>query len=167
MDSYLERLQKELEDTMAGATPADLAKSPAGKWNSGQILEHLYLTYKGTNQGIAKCLATGAPLASCATLKQRLQGFVVLDLAYFPGGRESPDRVIPRGLPCEEVSRALLPEIQQMKSGLADCESRFGPRTRVFDHPVLGPLTSTQWRKFHLVHGRHHARQIRQQLGKA
>jgi hypothetical protein len=26
----------------------------------------------------------------------------------------------------------------------------------------LGPLTGAQWRKFHLVHGRHHARQIRQ-----
>lgn len=167
MDAYLERLQQELESAMAGATTEDLMKSPAGKWNSGQILEHLYLTYKGTNKGIAKCLESGAPLVTRATLKQRVQGFVVLDLGYLPDGLKAPERVIPRGMPCEEVSRAILPEIRQMQSGLADCEHRFGARTKVLDHLILGPLTAAQWRKFHLVHGRHHARQIRQRLGKA
>ncbi|MGZ7099671.1 MAG: DUF1569 domain-containing protein [Candidatus Angelobacter sp.] len=29
------------------------------------------------------------------------------------------------------------------------------------DHPVLGPLTAAEWRKFHLVHGLHHVKQIR------
>jgi Protein of unknown function (DUF1569) len=167
MDAYLERLQKELEDAMAGATLADLGKGPAGKWNSAQILEHLFLTYKGTNKGIAKCLETGAPLATRATLKQRVQCFVVLDLGYFPSGRKSPERVNPQGMPCEEVSRSILPEIRQMESGLADCERRFGARTKVLDHLILGPLTAAQWRKFHLTHGRHHARQIRQRLGRA
>jgi Protein of unknown function (DUF1569) len=167
MDSYLEQLQQELENAMAGATPSDLAKGAEGKWSSGQILEHLYLTYRGTNKGIAKCLEAGAPLATRATLKQRVQSFVVLDLGYFPNGRKSPERVIPRGMACEEVSRAILPEIRQMQSGLADCERRFGARTKVLDHLILGPLTAGQWRKFHLMHGRHHARQIRQRLGRA
>jgi hypothetical protein len=167
MDSYLERLQQELENAMAGATPADLAKAPAGKWSPAQILEHLFLTYRGTNKGIRKCLETGAPLATSGSVKQRVQGFVVLDLGYFPYGRKSPERVIPRGMPGEEVSLAILPEIQQMQSVLADCERRFGTRTKVLDHLILGPLTAAQWRKFHWMHGRHHARQIRQRLGRA
>jgi len=25
---------------------------------------------------------------------------------------------------------------------------------------VLGPLTASQWRKFHWIHGRHHVKQI-------
>jgi hypothetical protein len=167
MDAYLERLQKELEDAMDGATLDELGKGPAGKWSSAQILEHLFLTYKGTNKGIAKCLETGAPLATRATPKQRALRFMVLDLGYFPKGRKSPNLAIPRGLPCEEVSRAILPEIRQMEAGLADCEHRFGTRTKVFDHPMLGPLTCTEWRKLHLMHGQHHARQIRQRLGRA
>lgn len=167
MDSYLERLQEELKNAIAGATPADLRKAPEGKWSSGQILEHLFLTYRGTNKGIKKCLETGAPLATRASLKQRVQGFVVLNLGYFPEGRKSPERVIPRGMPCEEVSLAILPEIQQMQSVLADCERRFGRHTEVLDHLILGPLTPAQWRKFHWVHGLHHARQIRQRLGTA
>jgi hypothetical protein len=39
-------------------------------------------------------------------------------------------------------------------------EQRYGRRTRLVDHPVLGPLTARQWRKFHWVHGRHHVAQI-------
>jgi hypothetical protein len=28
------------------------------------------------------------------------------------------------------------------------------------DHPILGPFSIAQWRKFHLVHGLHHVKQI-------
>jgi hypothetical protein len=49
-----------------------------------------------------------------------------------------------------------------METGFNDCECRFGSATKILDHPILGPLTAEQWRKFHWVHGRHHARQIRE-----
>jgi hypothetical protein len=32
----------------------------------------------------------------------------------------------------------------------------------MLDHPILGPLTVDQWRKFHVVHTEHHVRQISQ-----
>jgi len=51
MDSYLERLRQELEDAIGGASPSALAQAPVGKWNAAEILEHLLLTYKGTNRG--------------------------------------------------------------------------------------------------------------------
>jgi hypothetical protein len=43
---------------------------------------------------------------------------------------------------------------------IAKWEARHGKQTRLLDHPVLGPLTARQWRKFHWVHGRHHVKQI-------
>jgi hypothetical protein len=43
---------------------------------------------------------------------------------------------------------------------IAQCEELFGPRQKVLDHPVMGPLTASQWRKFHWIHGRHHIAQI-------
>jgi Protein of unknown function (DUF1569) len=166
MDSYLERLRQELEDAMAGTNPAALANGPAGKWSPAQVLEHLFLTYQGTNKGLAKCLEKGVPLANPGTLRDRLRAFVVVNLAYFPNGRRAPERTTPRGMPAEEVQRAIIPEIQQMDAGLAECERRFGRQTKILDHPVLGPFNPRQWRKFHWVHGRHHARQIRERLGK-
>jgi hypothetical protein len=67
----------------------------------------------------------------------------------------------------EEVQPAVFAEIDAMSAQLDECERKFGARTKILDHPVLGPLTVEQWRKFHWIHGRHHAKQIRARLGKA
>ena len=166
MDSYLEHLQRELEDATGSATADGLAQAPAGKWSAAQILEHLLLTYQNTNRGLAKCLAQGAPLATRATLKHRLAALLVVNLGYLPGGRKAPERVTPRGMLPEEVQQAIAPELQKMDSSLDACERRFGARTKIMDHLILGPLTANEWRKFHWVHGRHHARQIRERMGK-
>jgi hypothetical protein len=167
MNSYLERLRHELKDAIGSASPSTRARAPAGKWNAAQILEHLFLTYSGTNRGLAKCLEQGAPLATRATLQQRMATFVVVYLRYLPEGRKAPARAIPRGMPPEEVRRAIEPELQKMGSGLDDCERRFGARTKIMDHPFLGPLTADEWRRFHWVHGRHHVRQIRERMAKS
>ena len=164
MDSYLDRLRQELETTMTVASPDRMDNGPDGKWTPAQVLEHLFLTYRGTNAGIAKCLEKGAPLARACTFKDRARTFVVVNLSYLPGGRKAPERATPRGMPAEEVRRAILAELQQMDAGFEECKRRFGPRTKILDHPFLGPLNTEQWRKFHWVHGRHHARQIRERL---
>jgi hypothetical protein len=164
MDSYLEQLQQVLKDTLARAQSAANENTPVGKWTCDQILEHLYLTYRGTNRGLEKCLEGGKPLAMAATLKHHAATFLLVGLGYFPSGRKSPERAVPKGLPKEEVRAAILPEVQKMESSLAACEKKFGLRTKILDHPVLGPLNGGQWRRFHLVHARHHARQIRERV---
>jgi hypothetical protein len=166
MNSYLQRLREELEDAVGDAGATDLAKAPAEKWNAGQILEHLFLTYKHTTRGLEKCLEQGAPLATRATLKDWLATLLVVNLGYLPGGRKAPERAVPQGMPLEEARQAITPELEKMGSGLDDCERRFGVRTKILDHPILGPLTANEWRKFHWIHGRHHARQIRERIGK-
>jgi len=166
MDFSLESLRQELEEAIAGASPSALAQAPSGKWNAVQILEHLFLTYKNTNRGMAKCLEQSAPLATRATLKHRVATLLVVKLGYLPGGRQAPERATPRGMPTEEVLRAIAPELRKMGSNLNECERRFGARTKIMDHPFLGPLTADEWRRFHWVHGRHHARQIRERIGK-
>lgn len=164
MDSYLERLQGELEQAIAGATPSDMKEAPVGKWTPAEILEHLFLTYRGTNKGLARCLETGTSLASPVKFRDRIRAFVVVNAGYFPTGRKAPERAVPKGMPTEEVQSAIFEEIRRMDAGLTECETRFGSRRKIMDHPVLGPLDVRQWRKFHWVHGRHHARQIRERL---
>jgi hypothetical protein len=167
MDSYLERLHRELEKTLTVATSEFMDGGPADKWTPAQILEHLFLTYHHTNKGLAKCLEKGMPLGTRATLRHRLGTLLVVNLAYFPPGRKTPERAAPKGMPSDEVLRAILPEIQRMDAVFAECERRFGRSAKILDHPVLGPFDVGQWRKFHWVHGRHHARQIQERMGKA
>jgi len=167
MDSYLERLRKELENAITGGSVDGLTQAPAGKWNAGQILEHLYLTYKLSNRGFEKALEKNAPLATRSTLKQRVAVAVVLTFEYIPGRRDAPQRLMPQGMPPEQAQRAVRAELQKMGSVLDECERRFGGGTKILDHIFLGPLTVDQWRKFHWVHGRYHARQIRERMGKS
>jgi hypothetical protein len=57
------------------------------------------------------------------------------------------------------VRAELALKIAAMDEIIARCEARFGS-AKLLDHPILGPLTGPQWRKFHLIHGRHHVKQI-------
>jgi hypothetical protein len=160
MDSYLERLQQAIADVTRGITSDELTRHAEGKWTPAEILEHLYLTYTGTVKGFERCFQAGKPLGGVATLKQRVSIALVTELGYFPKGRKAPERACPKGMSVEKIVADIGPQIAAMDKIIAQCEERYGARIKVLDHPVLGPLTARQWRKFHLAHGRHHVRQI-------
>lgn len=159
MSNNLQQLSSELANAMHGMTPEDLSRHPEGKWCAAQILEHLNLSYTGTVKNLERCLTSGQTLASPDRGSKRLRRFVVTGLRYFPSGRKSPERALPRGLPPEQVKGEILENLAKMDGVISDCETRFG-RKPVADHPVLGPLTAKEWRGFHLAHGRHHLKQI-------
>jgi len=164
MDSYLERLRQAIAAATRGMTSEQLVSRPPAsnqeKWSAAEILEHLYLTYTGTTKAFERCLQAGKPLGGACTLKQRIAIALVTELGYFPQGRKAPERSRPRGLPAEKVLADIGPQIAVMDSVIAQCEARYGLRIKMLDHPVLGPLTAQQWRKFHWLHGRHHVKQI-------
>ncbi len=162
MAGYLKRLQEAIDLSVEGIAPEDLLCHPEGKWSVADILEHLSLTYTGTIKACGRCLGLGMPLAAKTTLKNRLQQFVVITCGHMPSGREAPERTRPSGTAGETVRTEIAAKIVAMEDALQRCESRFGPDTRLMNHPVLGPLTAGQWQKFHWVHGWHHVRQIRQ-----
>ncbi len=160
MDRRLARLQRELSSAIAEFSAAQLVWHEPEKWCAAEILEHLYLTYTGTAKGFSRVLEADKPLASALTLKNRGQSFVVLRLGYMPTGRKSPDRAKPRGLPAGEVLSKIGPAMTDLDEVMLRCAARFGGRTKLLDHPNLGPLSVNQWRKFHLVHGLHHVKQL-------
>jgi hypothetical protein len=161
MDSHLEQLHDEITSTIRGMTAEQLAQHPEGKWSTAEILEHLLHTYIGTIKAMQLTLEAGRPLGRRPTLKERLQKIVVLEAGYMPEGRTAPERTRPQGMPPQEILSQIGPRILEMDDLITQCEARFGRRALVRDHPILGPLTCVQWRKFHLVHGRHHAKQIK------
>ncbi len=133
---------------------------PPGKWCVSEVLEHLYLTYTGTVKGFERVDQAGKPLATAQTWKQRGQAFVVVGLGYLPSGREAPSVARPRGVPPEKVLAEIALKVAEMDAAIARCEQKLGSHSKLLDHPILGPLTGSEWRKFHLVHGRHHIKQI-------
>lgn len=161
MDPHLDQLQQEIASVVAGLSPEQMNWHPSGKWCAAEVLEHLYLTYTGTVKGFERVMQAGKPLGTSATWKQRGRTLVVVGLGFFPTGRKSPAVAAPRGLPTEKVLAEIVPLITRMDDIIRECEGKFGARTKLLDHPILGPLTAAEWRKFHLVHGLHHGKQIR------
>jgi len=160
MDSRLERLEKSLESALEGMSSEQLSWHLPGKWCAAEVLEHLYLSYIGTIQGFERVMRKGKPLASRASIARRALTLVVVGLGHIPAGLKAPPIVQPKGLPPEKVRNEIGEKIAAMDAILAQCEARFGRRVHLLDHPILGPLTATQWRKLHVVHGQHHLKQL-------
>jgi hypothetical protein len=160
MDSRLDKLRHSLESALQGMSSEQLNWHPPGKWCAAEVLEHLYLTYTGTIKGFERVLTSGKPLASRATMAQRARTLVVVGLGHMPTGFKAPAMVVPKGLSAEKVRNEIGQKIVAMDEIIAQCESRFGSGVDLLDHPILGPLTTTQWRKLHVVHGRHHEKQL-------
>ena len=160
MDPRLQRLRAEISSAIAGLSPEQFTGHPPGKWCIAEVLEHLYLTYTGTTKGFSRILEAQKPQVTAPTWTQQGRRLVVLGLSYLPQGREAPQFTRPRGLPGEKVRAEIGLRIAEMDDMIASCEERLGKRRKLLDHPILGPLSGAQWRKFHLVHGRHHVKQI-------
>jgi Protein of unknown function (DUF1569) len=160
MDFRLEKLKENLESATEGMSSEQLSWHLPGKWCAAEVLEHLYLTYTGTILGFERVMRKGKPVASRASVVQRVLTWVVVGLGRMPGGRKAPAMVLPKGLPTEKVRNEIGAKMAAMDAIIAQCEARFGHRVQLLDHPILGPLTATQFRKLHLVHGRHHLKQL-------
>lgn len=166
MDAGLEALKANLESVVAGMSNEQLRQARPGKWCAAEVLEHLFLTYTGTIKGLEKAMAEGRPLATRASFKQRLATFVVVRYGHMPTGRKTPSVARPRGMNEQEVRGQIGGTVEMMDAMLAKCEKRFGRRVKLLDHPILGPLSARQWRRFHCVHGRHHHKQLLTLLGR-
>jgi len=160
MSEYIPRLQEAIASSIRGMGREDLLRRPEGKWSTAEVLEHLYLTYTGTVKSCERSLGSERPPVTLQTPKQRFKTLIVVTLGYFPRGIQAPERVHPKGTPVEQVVSDIAKQISVMDELITRCELRYGKRNKLFNHPVLGALTGTQWRKFHWIHGQHHVRQI-------
>ena len=160
MDPRLNSLKRSLESAVQGMSGEQLRWHLPGKWCAAEVLEHLYLTYTGTIRGLEKVIAAGAPLATRPSLRKRMLTFVVVGLRYMPTGVEAPGIVRPKGLSVEQVRQEISAKLAAMDAIITQCETRFGRHVKLLDHPILGGLNAAQWRTLHVVHGRHHQKQL-------
>jgi hypothetical protein len=163
MHKTITKLAAEIGAAVEGATERELCCCPAeGKWCAAQVLEHLQRTYTGTMKGLERVLSQGKPLTTPVPPKKRVMQFLVITANWFPEGRKSPKVAEPKGdVVVMDMPRTIQEKLAEMDGLLNRCQEKFGS-SKVLDHPILGALTVDQWRKFHLVHGRHHVKQVRE-----
>jgi hypothetical protein len=166
MNALFEQLEQTLSPVLAGLDGHQTQLRPTAhpdKWTIQQIVEHLLLSYASTRQVMEARIARGKPTQAHPSLVQRFAQFCVTNLSYFPEGRQAPAVVDPPPSIEPLSGPQLIQSVHQQLSGIDplfdQAEAVFGPRQAVTHH-VLGPLSIHQWRRFHLIHGRHHAKQI-------
>ena len=160
MNAHLERCHAIILDAIRGAGDESRVRRDPGRWSVVEIVEHLTRAYSGTAKGFERCLEKGAPLTSAASLKQRMQQFALIQLGFFPEGRQSPKHIIPTGeLDLNAVLAAVPRDLARLDEAANRARGQLG-NGKMLDHPILGALTVDQWLKFHEVHTLHHSKQI-------
>jgi Protein of unknown function (DUF1569) len=160
VSSQLRRCLTIVERATAGAGNASQVRRDPNQWSVVEIVEHLTRAYSGTAKGFERCVEKGVPLATGTTIKQKLQQFGLINLGYFPRGRQAPKYIMPTGeLDLGAVLDAVRRDLQRLDEAANKARTALGTG-KMLDHPILGALTVDQWLKFHVVHTEHHARQI-------
>lgn len=157
----MRRCRDGIRSATRGLTAARAEASRPGRWSVAQILDHLDRTYTASIGGLERRLQRGRPEPRRIRLKQHLARLVVTRLGYFPTGLPAPDAVKPAGRPFAEVRAVIEPHLLVLDQRLTEVARAFGARTPVLNHPILGPFSVADWRRFHWVHTRHHLKQIR------
>jgi hypothetical protein len=170
MNPILHQLRREIAFSVDGLDVSQTQLRPPARpnsaetWSIQQIIEHLLLTYSETETALDARLAKHAPTRAKPNLLQRVSQYTVLRLGYFPPGRKAPPRVTPPAVSTprsgDELAQAAAEHLTRLDSRCAEAHELFGPTSRCASHMVLGPLSVDQWRKFQLVHGEHHLKQI-------
>jgi hypothetical protein len=167
MNSTLHRLQREIAFSLDGLDAAQTQLQPPSrphKWTIQQIMEHLLLSYSGTELALNARLAKRAPTRAKPSIPQHLGQYTLIRLGYFPHGRKAPPMVTPaptaHPLCGEELTTAAAEHLAHLDVLCAEAEELFGTTSKFASHAVLGPLNVNQWRKFQLIHGEHHLKQI-------
>jgi Protein of unknown function (DUF1569) len=166
MDPILQQLQNQIADSLQGLNSAQTQLPPhtsPEKWNIQQIVQHLCLTYAFTETAFDARLAKGTPTRTRPNLQQRFGQYFLTTLGIFPKGRIAPKQVTPpytASPVCgNDLTHLVAHHLSRINDLFNEAERLFGPG-RCISHMILGPLSIHQWRRFHLVHGQHHIRQI-------
>jgi len=158
----------ELEDLilgpLRGRSDAECQAVVDGKWSAAQIIEHLALGLELSGQKFSERRAAAPMARRPGRPAERIAKFLIMGLRWFPPGRKAPEKTVPGmgvtrataerhfrdGLDLwNRITRELLPQ------RAADLFVR---------HPRMGDMTMEEWIRFHGIHARHHARQIRERL---
>jgi DinB superfamily len=143
-----------------GMTSEQMAWHPAEKWSAAGILEHLSLAYARTVDRMKSALQEGTPEVRRRTFREWAGGLIVLKLGQIPPGRKAPEALSPQGVSPDQALESARTNLAELDRTIDQCQERFGSSRNVLVHTILGPLSISEWRRFHSVHTLHHMRQI-------
>lgn len=149
---------------LEGRSDAECERAPEGKWTPAQIVEHLAIGMTGSAERFEQRRAHAPMTRRRRRLIERIASLSILRLRWYPQGFKAPEGT----RPAASVTRAAAEA--HFRGGIAKWEGlqrELLPIRRhdlFVKHPRLGDLTMEEWMRFHVIHARHHAPQIKSRL---
>lgn len=175
MHQDFEILRNELEQVLDGLNTSQTqlrTHGDADRWTIQQTVSHLLLSYAATERVFEARLEKGRGTRAKPSLTQRLAQAVIVRGGIFPPGRTAPAMVWPTpdeaGVPGKALSERIDAALRSLDGRMAAGECLLGTQCQGISHVMLGPMSVPQWRRFQLVHGRHHMKflgKIRKEFG--
>lgn len=120
---------------------------PTGKWTLAQICDHLARAIEGS----LGLLPQNGPVTRRAWPTRVVGKFLILRLGFVPRGVKAPSHVLPPDdVVYQEAIRHLEAAAELFERKAAE------PGATCRKHPIFGFDDMETWRRFHLVHARHH-----------
>ena len=160
----LSRLEPMVLKPLRGLTGDDWHRAPSGKWTIAQIVHHLAIGVDGTAEVWTR-RAEAEGMKRRASPHQTVLRHLALGIGAFPPGLESPKGALPDERPDPEMVQAQFRMGVERYHELAESWPAARQEAVFVNHPILGDLNFAEWVRFHYVHCRHHARQIKSRLG--
>lgn len=161
--SAFEEIREELahyDSTSANVHPRGVPHC----WTARQVVEHLELSLNATRTELEGRLAKGrvSRRAQRTRAEWALQ-LMVLSVGHMPRGVPATLEMTPKNgddtSGMRDLAARLEAAVEDMDKALDRARAQFGME-RVGRHFLLGPLRVDQWRRYHVLHLRHHRKQI-------
>jgi len=160
---HLSRLEPLVLHPVHGLAESDWHRAPEGRWTVAQILEHLAVSV----DLVAQLLEERGMLPGRRRRSkphETVLRHLVLTTGRIPKGLKTVIAAAPSREPDPDMSAAQFRMGVEQLRALSESWSEETRETVFLPHPYLGDLNLPEWVRFHYVHCRHHARQIKDRL---
>lgn len=167
MRADIREVERLLLGPLRAAPRGRWTRSVGGRWSPIQVIEHVALGVDMSARGLEQRREAGPMARRRFGIGVRVAAWALLTAGYIPPGFKAPAFSAPAERPePERVQTLLLDGVARFERLAAELLPR-----RALDlflkHPMLGDLTLPEWMRFHVVHARHHAGQVRRRLASA
>jgi hypothetical protein len=149
---------------LAGRSDADWTRAPTGKWSPAQIVEHLALSIETSGARFAERSARPPVRRRSRGLVNHAAFWCVIRRGWFPSGFRAPAGARPGAAPAPRAVERRFRESHARFDMLASTLLPGRAADLFVRHPAIGDMTVEEWLRFHVVHCRHHARQVHERL---
>jgi hypothetical protein len=166
MHPILKSALEPLAEQIAGLSLQEAQVHPLpgqGRWSPQQIVEHLILTYEQTADSVARQLKSGRVPKNRRGWLEFVIRLQALGFGYMPSGVPATLATRPSEYEAqagEAIAARFMEAAESMDVQLVAARKKFGIQG-CGEHAFYGVMRVDEWRRYHSLHARHHAAQLK------